>query len=141
KLASALWEICRYHCKLRQGFEAAWGLWLAKLFDLIVPDEIASCIVTLDDPIVEIVALDLRDRSLISMLDTAKCELSMTGDDLYSAAWFVAYEARMRGGLPSKKGEDYMGDDTFFGQLQKLAVSFYEPAEGRPAVPSMWAGY
>ena len=38
KIGYTLWEICRYHCKLRQGFEAAWALWLAKLFGLAIPD-------------------------------------------------------------------------------------------------------
>src|SRR5262249_44300889 len=114
KLGNTLWEICRYHCKLRQGFEVAWALWLAKLFEIVVPDEISSSVAVLDDPIVAIVTLDLRDHGLIGDLDTSRWALSMTGDDLYSSAWLVAYEALIKGWLPSKNGDDYIGADPFF---------------------------
>ena len=41
ELANTLWEICRYHCRFHQGFEVGWALWLAKLFQLVVPDEVS----------------------------------------------------------------------------------------------------
>jgi len=141
KLGTALWNIILYHCKLRQGFEAAWALWLAKLFELTVPDEVSSAISVIDDLTVAIVALDLRDLGLIADLDTSKWGMSMTGDDLYSAGWLLAYEARIKEWLPSKNRDDYIGADQFFSDLRRHGVFFYDPAEGRPAVPSMWAGY
>jgi hypothetical protein len=141
ELKRTLWEICLYHCRFRQGFEVAWALWLAKLFELIIPDDVSSEIAVLDDPVVAIVALDLRDRGLISTLDTSKWDNSMTGDDLYSAGWLISYEARIKDWLPSKNGDDYIGADPFFSDLRRLDIYFYDPAEGRPAVPSMWEGY
>jgi hypothetical protein len=141
KIGYTLWEICRYHCKLRQGFEAAWALWLAKLFGLAIPDEVSACVATLGDPIVAIVALDLRDAGLIAALDTSKWEISMTGDDLYSATWLISYEASVKGWLPSKHGDDYIGADPFFSELRRPGVYFYDPSEGRPALPSMWEFY
>jgi hypothetical protein len=141
KLADALWEICRYHCRFHQGFEVAWALWLAKLFQLVVPHEVCSEIAMLDDPVVAIVALDLRDNGFVMNLDTSKWNNSMTGDDLYSPSWLLAYEARIRDWLPSKNGDDYVNADPFFSDIQKLGVHFYDSAEGRPAIPSMWEGY
>jgi hypothetical protein len=141
KLASALWEICHYHCRFQQGFEVAWALWLAKLFQLVVPDEVCSEIATLDDPVVAIVALDLRDNGFVMNLDTSKWNNSMTGDDLYSPSWILAYEARIRDWLPSKNGDDYIAADPFFSDIQRLGVYFYDSTEGRPAIPSIWEGY
>jgi hypothetical protein len=141
KLANTLWAICRYHCRFRQGFEVAWALWLAKLFQLIVPDEVSSEIATLDDPVVAIVALDLHENGFVPNLDTSKWNNNMTGDDLYSASWILAYEARIRNWLPSKNGDDYIAADPFFSDIQRLGVYFYDSAEGRPAIPSMWEGY
>lgn len=140
-LAATLWEICRYHCRFQQGFEVAWALWLAKLFQLVVPDEVCSAIATLDDPFVAIIALDLRDKGFIINVDTARWSNSMTSDDLYSASWILAYEARIRDWLPSKNGDDYITADPFFSDIRNLGVSFYDSTEGRPAIPSVWEGY
>jgi hypothetical protein len=65
----------------------------------------------------------------------------MTGDDLYSATWLISYEASIKGWLPSKHGDDYIGADPFFSKLRGLEVYFYDPSEGRPALPSMWEFY
>lgn len=141
KLANTLWEICRYHCRFGQGYEVAWALWLAKLFELVVPDEVSSEISALDDPVVAIVALNLRDKGFVMNLDTSRWSNSMTGDDFYSASWILAYEAKLRGWLPSKNGDDYIAADPFFSDIQRLGVYFYDSTEGRPAIPSMWEGY
>jgi Reverse transcriptase (RNA-dependent DNA polymerase) len=141
KLSNALWEICFYHCKFRQGFEVAWALWLAKVFQLIVPDEVSAEIATLDDPVVAIVALDLRENGLITNIDTSKWNNNMTGEDLYSASWLLAYEARVRDWLPSKNGDDYIAADPFFSEIHAFDVHFYDVDEGRPAIPSIWEGY
>jgi hypothetical protein len=132
KLAITLWEICHYHCRFQQGFEVAWALWLAKLFQLVVPDQVCSEIATLDDPVVAIVALDLRDNGFVMNLDTSRWNNSMTGDDLYSQSWLLAYEAGIRNWLPSKNGDDYIAADPFFSDIQRLGVYFYDSIEADP---------
>ena len=74
-------------------------------------------------------------------LDTLKWNNSMTGDDLYSPSWLLAYEARIRDWLPSKNGDDYIAADPFFSDIQRFGVYFYDSTEGRPAIPSMWERY
>jgi hypothetical protein len=141
KLSKALWEICIYHCRFRQGFEVAWALWLAKLFQLIVPDQVSAVVAALDDPVVAIIALDLRENGFVIDIDTSKWNSSMTGEDLYSGSWLLAYEARVRDWLPSKNGDDYISADPFFSDIHAFNVHFYDTAEGRPAIPSIWEEY
>jgi hypothetical protein len=54
---------------------------------------------------VAIIALDLRENGLMTNIDTSKWNNNMSGEDLYSTSWLLAYEARVRDDwLPSKRG-------------------------------------
>ena len=48
--------------------------------------------------------------------------------NLSSPQWLLAYEALIKGWLPSASGDDYVSDDGFFGQLHTLGVEFYDSA-------------
>lgn len=141
RLEATLWEICQYHSNYQQGYEVAWSLWVAKLFYLKVPDTVHSRLSKMDDPLVSLLALDLRAQGLALALDTTQWDASMTGNELWSANWLLAYEAHIKGWLSSKLGDDYIGNDAFFSELRKQGVSFYDEAEGQPATFSIWEGY
>jgi len=106
-----------------------------------VPDEVSAVIGALDDPVVAIIALDLRENGFVIDLDTSKWNSSMTGEDLYTGSWSLAYEARVRVWLLSKNGDDYISADPFFSDIHAFNVHFYDTAEGQPAIPSIWEGY
>lgn len=141
RLAATLWEICQYHSNYQQGYEVAWSLWVAKLFYLSVPDTVCDQLSKMDDPLISLLALDLRDQGLIPSLDTTQWDASMTGEELWSTNWLLAYEAQIKGWLPSKLGDDYVGHDSFFSELRNKGVSFYDQNEGQPATFSIWEGY
>ena len=135
------WEICQYHGNYQQGYEVAWSLWVAKLFLLKVPDIVHSQLSKMDDPLVSLLALDLREQGLAFTLDTTQWDAGMTAEELWSANWLLAYEANVKGWLTSKQRDDYIGNDPFFSELRKQGVSFYDQAEGQPATFSIWEGY
>src|SRR5271170_5828133 len=64
-LKSTLEAICAYHAPLAQGYEVAWALWLACTTSTSVGPGIADLIISMEDDLVALVALDLRDRALM----------------------------------------------------------------------------
>lgn len=126
KLQEALAEIASYHSRFRQGFEVAWALWISKLFGVVLPEAIWGDVSLVDDAVVALLALDLRSSGLADKLDPGLWSQHMEGNHLYSENWLIAYEALIKGWLPSKKGDDYVGADDFFRALSEFDVQFYD---------------
>jgi hypothetical protein len=101
KLKDSLAEVASYNARLRQGFEVAWALWLCKLFSVELPEESLLEVSQVDDPIVALLALNLRDCGLADALDPSMWSKHMQADQLYSENWLLAYEAHVKGWLPS----------------------------------------
>jgi hypothetical protein len=55
----------------------------------------------------------------------------MTGSALRGEHWLLAYEARIKGWLPSRDGSDYIAADPCFAWMRSENVSFYNA--GAPA--------
>jgi hypothetical protein len=53
----------------------------------------------------------------------------MTPDDLYESRWLLAYEANLKGWLPSAGASDHVAADKNFGLLKGASVSFYDVAQ------------
>jgi hypothetical protein len=81
----------------------------------------------IEDSVVALVALDLREQGLISSgLDLTRWQSLMTTDDLYSDNWLLAYEAKLKGWLSSHDKNNHVDEDDFFGTLKDNNVSFYD---------------
>jgi hypothetical protein len=142
KLMLSLAEVSYYHARLRQGFEVAWALWLCKLFSIQLPEKSLGEVSQIDDPIVALLALDLRANGLADTLDASVWLKHMQADQLYSENWLLAYEASVKGWLASDDGTDYVAADNFFGILSQNGVEFYDTGTREPAVESDWlVGY
>jgi hypothetical protein len=142
KLREALAEIASYHAKFRQAFEVAWALWISKLFEVVLPDSIWSGICSVDDPVVALLSLDLREDGLADKVSPDLWAQHMRAEDLYSENWLVAYEALQKGWLPSLDGRNYAAGDDFFGLLSHHGVAFYDPSSVEAATQTDWlAGY
>lgn len=138
KLLDSCAEVAFYHAKLRQGFEIAWVLWLCKLFSLSLPQKPLLEISLVDDPIVALLALDLHVNGYADDLDTSLWSSHMQSDHLYSENWLLAYEAYVKGWLPSTDGSDYVNADGFFGTLSNSDVEFYDTGTRDPSTDSDW---
>jgi hypothetical protein len=138
RLRETLSEIAVYNANLRQGFEVAWALWLSKLFSLNLPETVLAAISQMDDPVVALLALDLKSSGLGDGVDGSLWSSHMRGDQLYSENWLLAYEAYVKGWLPSADGSDYINSDPFFSILSRWGVEFYDTRTLEPAGESEW---
>jgi reverse transcriptase-like protein len=138
KLAEALAEIASYHARFKQGFEVAWALWITKLFDVILPDPVWTSVCSIDDSIVALLSLDLKQAGLADDVDPVLWSQHMTAEHLYGENWLVAYEALRKGWLPSVDGSGYAAADDFFGLLWQYGVEFYDTANSDAATQTDW---
>lgn len=142
KLAESLSTICDAHSNLGHGFEVAWSLWFCKLFSVSLPERILQKVSQIEDSVIALIALDLRERGLVNNLDTQLWERRMDGNELYSNNWMLAYEAYISGWLPSRDGADYIGGDPFFATLRDNKVQFYDVGVDQPVTEALsWLGY
>ncbi len=129
ELRLLLTELCLYHAPLQHGFELAWSLWTARSLGIALPAEVSGAVKKVDDDIVALVALDLESEGLFPPTNSSLWKSRMTADGLYSDHWLLAYEALVKGWLPSKDGADYVAADPFFSILQAADVEFYDVDE------------
>lgn len=109
------------------GNEACWCLWGIFALELLVEASSAAAISVSEDPLVALLALHGRAHGLLpDSLDTTNWESAMTGEDLYGDRWLLAYEALVKGWLPSLNGVDYVGVDPRFSILQNAKVEFFD---------------
>lgn len=71
----------------------------------------------------------MEAQGLLPQLNASLWASRMTAENLYSEHWLLAYEALMKGWLPSKDGSDYLSADPFFSILKTGNVEFYDSNE------------
>ena len=127
KISDTVTSLIVNDSKLSHSHELAWALWLSKTLEIPIKEEAAKKISEIEDSVVALVTLDLRDQGLISSgLDLNRWESLMTTDELYSTNWLLAYEAKIKDWLPSQGKNDHIDEDAFFGTLKSHNVSFYD---------------
>jgi hypothetical protein len=129
ELTRTLVELCLYHAPLQHGFEVAWALWVARALLVELPVEVSNAVRRMDDDIVALVALDMNEQGLLPSLKPTLWSSRMTAENLYSDHWLLAYEAYIKGWLPSRGGVDYIASDGFFSLLRQSGVIFYNVDE------------
>lgn len=126
-ISDTISEIIIYSMKFNYDNEVAWGLWLSKLLDIKIKETVAREISYSEDNIVALAALDLFNNNLIPIgLDISKWKTLMKSSELYTDNWLLAYEANVKGWLPSLSGRDFVSSDPFFGVLKANSVEFYK---------------
>jgi hypothetical protein len=142
KLSATLTEVASFHSKFKQGFEVAWALRICKLFEITLPDEVWPDVAVMDDSIVALLSLDLKQAGLADALDPQLWSTYMKAEHLYSENWLVAYEALHKGWLNSVDGTNYLATDDFFNQLTINDVQFYDAGNIDAASDMDWlTGY
>ena len=90
---------------------------------------VSAVVKKVDDDIVALVALDLEAEGLLPATNSSLWKTRMTAEGLYSDHWLLAYEALVKGWLPSRDGTNYVAADPFFSILQGGDVAFYDVDE------------
>ena len=125
-------ELIRIHSKYSNDFEIAWALWLAKELDLEIDTNVYDILSKLDNPVVVLLILDLRDKGLIAdTINETFWKKFLVKEQLYDDHWLFAYEALIKGWLTVSN--DYIEEDPFFKLLKDENISFYEST--RPGIP------
>jgi Reverse transcriptase (RNA-dependent DNA polymerase) len=107
--------------------EVAWAIWGLIYWNLFLDNQSAKAISNTNDTIIALVALDAYNRGLIPTgLNLANWQRYMTKGDLHDKQWLLAYEANIKGWLPSRSGRDHVAADSDFGFLKANNVYFYD---------------
>ena len=125
-VSNALNKLMNELLPMGHGNEASWCLWGLYALELPVDGSNMPVISASEDPIVALLALYGRHRGLLGDLDTTNWEASMTSDDLYGDRWLLAYEALVKGWLPSQDGTDYISSEPRFKALRDGGVQFFD---------------
>jgi hypothetical protein len=101
-IESVLNSIIQDHAPQGHTSEVAWAIGGCILFDLRIRIASVKGIVAMEDPTVSLLGLHAREMSLLPKNVTlAELQRFMTTDDLYDQQWLLAYEANVKGWLPS----------------------------------------
>lgn len=129
-------SIIEDHSKLAHSSEVAWALWACLALSITLSTGAAAAVSDCDDSVVALLALHCEAEGLVSApLDHTLWSNHMNKDGLYEEHWLLAYEANVKGWLPSQGGGDHVSADPNFGFLKAAGVSFYDVARAVPAGP------
>jgi hypothetical protein len=126
-IAEVFNKVIGRHARLGHGSEVAWALWGLIVLGLPVSDNNAVEAAGMNDSIVAILMLDAMAKGLVSSsvgFDHFKSYMSTK--DLYGEQWLLAYEANVKGWLPSLNRRDHVNQDTCFAFLKSHGVYFYD---------------
>jgi len=143
-IAQATNTLVAKHAPLRHGSEIAWALWMCIANNIQISNGASVLITELDDNIVALLTLHARSLGLTrGTINTARWESAMTEDELRGDSWLLAYEAKIKGWLPSSGGGDHIAGDAFFSNLEAAGISFYDSTRltiPRPGTAQLMAG-
>jgi hypothetical protein len=116
------------HAPLGHGSEVAWAITGLMHANQPLTADAVGAASRMMDSVVALCLLDASSRGLVpsvpSFTSFASC---MTTDDLFGKQWLLAYEANVKGWLPSVGPGDHVRADRAFSALKAAGVSFYDP--------------
>lgn len=124
------------HSGLAHSSEVAWALWACLALGITISPAAAAAVSECEDSVVTLLALHCEAQGLVGApLDHTVWSSYMNQDNLYEEHWLLAYEANVKGWLPSQGGGDHVSADPNFQFLKAAGVSFYDVAMAVPAAP------
>ncbi|WP_139362142.1 hypothetical protein [Hymenobacter sp. CRA2] len=129
KIKEIIFTLLEEHIYKGHSYEINWALWLSKVFNIQIPDKIASNLFNLVDASNLIMALDLKNRGLISSTIITDNIVDLIDENaLQDEYWLLAYEADYHGWL-TLKHPDLINNHPFFSILKKNNISFYHSSK------------
>lgn len=113
--------------------EVAWALFLARETKTEVRVDVLDSLAESDNSVCILICLDLHNRGLIKgTLDMSHWKSLMTTGSLRDSNWLLAYEADLKGWLPSSFYPSHVDGDRWFRVLKQKGISFYDPKRELP---------
>jgi hypothetical protein len=122
RIGETLSHVVASHAELDHGSEVAWALWAHVQLSIPVDESELAAAEAMSDPVVALITLDAAFRGLTSrMPESAVWNSMMTAAELTGPGWLLAYEAGVKGWLPSA----HIAQDPGFAAMQAANVEFY----------------
>ncbi len=120
-------NIINEHAPLGHGSEVAWAIWGSILFATPIDSAAASKLITVEDSVVALLALDANSLGLLGTGFSSPLWSSlMTDVDLTQEQWLLTYEANVQGWLTGAGGTDNVSAAPAFKFLKDEGVRFYD---------------
>jgi hypothetical protein len=126
EIGRALNTIIIEHSRIGHSSEVSWALWACLALNIQLSSVATETVAQCDDSCVALLALHCQSVGLTANpLNTTLWSSYMTSQALYEEQWLLAYEANLKGWLPSADGGDHVLADPNFAFLKSSGVSFY----------------
>ncbi len=107
--------------------EVAWALFLTKVMQQKLSLEDADLIDGMNSSVCALILLDLFHSNLVENgFNLAAMISRMTTASLWDENWLLAYEADIKGWLPSAQATNHVDNDVWFKELKARGVEFYD---------------
>jgi hypothetical protein len=113
------------HSALGHGTEVGWAVWASIALDISLGGAASKALGKSTDDVVALLALDAQQRRLAPGLDVSVWAAQMTTLGLNGEHWLLAYEAAVKGWLPTVGGGDHLARDSSFAWMRSNGVTFY----------------
>ena len=138
-LQEVLGNLIRIHAQQGHSSEVAWALWSSIELNIPVASNAINVLTRMNDSVVALIALDCQKRGLIPASAVfGQWHAMMKSDELWGPNWLLAYEANVKGWLPSVGSADHVNADPAFRLLKSWRVTFYQRNRRlvpRPGIP------
>jgi len=115
------------HAPMGHTSEVSYGIFGMILFGLNFSTSTVDIISEIENPFIALLTLDAQKQGLISRsYKFTLWQSLMTGAELQTSNWLLAYEAHVRGWLNSATGKNYVNADPGFKYLKSKNVRFYD---------------
>jgi hypothetical protein len=126
KLQDILSLLIEIHAPLGHGSEVAWALWASVFYNIPISDKASLHLKNFDDSIIALIALHGVEKGLIIEDVKEYWQKYMTSSSLKDGHWLLAYEADLKGWLPSLDASNHIDSDRHFKILKQNNISFYD---------------
>ena len=118
---------------LALGTEVSWALWTAIWFKRRIASKLAKRLDGNPDPVVAILALYAKSLGLIKKSVNFPIWASwMSASSLFGPQWLLAYEADIKGWLPSAEKPNHVDSVPEFSLLKQAGISFFDGTIDKP---------
>jgi hypothetical protein len=129
RVKETLQHIIKVHAARGHTSELAWSIWGMVLFQVPFDKEVVDTVADVENSVIALLCLDAQNQGLISKGYVFKrWSALMAKEELKGANWLLAYEALIKGWLPSLDGTDYIAAAEGFSLLRENKVHFYNVA-------------
>jgi hypothetical protein len=120
-------DVIRASAPLLHTEEVAWALFLSKVLTIQVSAAAAGLTIEMGSSVCSLILLDLESRGLVEKgAPLWVLQSRMTATSLRDEHWLLAYEADVKGWLPSADLNNHVDADPYFSILKQKRIEFYD---------------